>query len=243
MIRVAVLDDEYLIRKGIAKIIRENLYEIEMVDEYSSAQSFLEAMEELPPDLLITDIRMPGMNGLELIRIIRERKLNIEVIVLSGYDDFEYCRQAIQYHVYDYLLKPVDKRDFIKILRQYIEQKGDAPLEKVEGQQHITVREIKKYLRHNYQKPISMEQLGSHFFLNPNYISQLFKKETGVALFTYLSDLRMEMACIQLNDCTKRITEVAEAVGYSNPNRFTQAFKKKYGITPSQYRNERGMEE
>lgn len=243
MMRIAVLDDERPIRMGIAKIIRENLPDTIVIDEYSGAQHFLDAIDEAMPQLLITDIRMPGISGLELIRILYEKKYNIEVIVLSGYDDFEYCRTAIRYHVYDYILKPLDKKEFVRTLTQYISQKTHVTPMDPKGEQHFTVREIKKYLRHNYQNAVTMEQLGSHFCLNPNYISQLFKKETGIALFTYLTDLRMEMACIQLNDCTKRIAEISEAVGYSNPNRFSQAFKQKYGMTPSQFRKSRGVVE
>ena len=78
-------------------------------------------------------------------------------------------------------------------------------------------------------------------FLNPNYISQLFKKEAGVSISTYITDLRMEMACMYLNDCTKRIMDISQLVGYANPGQFAIAFKKKYDKTPSEYRKERGM--
>lgn len=244
MIRVMVLDDEQIIRKGIVKIIRENVPDVETITECSSSEECLSKLEAAPVDLLLTDIRMDGIDGLELLQIIRQKKWNMAVILISGYSDFEYCRKAICYQAYDYLLKPIDKRELIRIVNRYAaryaaEPDGEA---KTTLPEHQTVKEMKKYIRSNYQKHLSMEELGERFCLNANYISQLFKKEEKCAISVYITRIRMEMARIYLKDCTRQIAEVAQMVGYESPKQFTIAFKKYFGYTPSEYRREYGNE-
>lgn len=244
MIKVMVLDDEQIIRKGIMKIIRENVPDVSTIIECGNSEECLTQLEVSPVDLLLTDIRMNGIDGLEMLQIIRQKKWNTDVILISGYSDFEYCRKAICYQAYDYLLKPLDKVELIRIVNQYAAKHstGSDAEAKTTVSEHQTVKEIKKYIRANYQKRLSMEELGTRFCLNANYISQLFKKETGCAISVYMMQIRMEMAQIYLKDCTKQISEVAQLVGYESPKQFTVAFKKHFGYAPSEYRREHGNE-
>ena len=244
MLSLMVLDDERIIRQGIVKIIRENIPEVSAITECGSGEECLSYLETSPVDLLLTDIRLDGIDGLELLQIIRRKEWNMDVILISGYSDFEYCRKAICYQAYDYLLKPVDKAELIRIVRGYAAQfrtRSDFG-ENTTASQHQTVKEIKKYIRANYQNRLSMEELGERFFLNANYISQLFKKEEKCAISVYILRIRMEMARIHLEDCTKQIAEVARLVGYDSPKQFTMAFKKYFGHTPSEYRRQHGNE-
>jgi two-component system response regulator YesN len=241
MISIIVLDDEPIIRRGIIKIIEENIEDVQSVTDFGKSSDCIAYLEEHSADLLITDIRMPGISGLELIQYLREKKIKTDVIVLSGYSDFEYCRKAICYHVYDYILKPIDKADFVRILRGYANTHGSAAESGEPLTEHQTVKEIKRYLRAHFQEHISLRELAEQYYLNPSYMSQLFKKETGTSVFAYLTQLRMDMAKIYLTDCTKRVSEIAELVGYESSKQFSQTFKRSFQKTPSEYRREAGI--
>ena len=247
MIRTIILDDERIIRNGIAKIIQENVPEFQVTATFGNGRDCLEYLEREEADLIISDVRMPYIDGLELIRHLRDRDASVDFILISGYDDFEYCRTAIQYGVFDYMLKPIDKGDFIRILQKFARKKQGASAERaieapvreilqVSGGDRKVIRQIKDYLRAHYNEPVSLEALSSRFYMNPNYICQLFKQETGKTLTNYLSQVRMERAKQYLQDPSKRINEIAALVGYQSPQTFAAVFKRYCGVTPREYR-------
>ncbi|MBU9728629.1 response regulator transcription factor [Diplocloster modestus] len=242
MIRTIILDDEKIIRKGIQKIIRENLPELEVTASLQNGRECLEYLEISGADLIISDIRMPYVDGLELLKTLRNRGQQTDVFLISGFDDFDYCRTALKYGAQDYLLKPIDKNDFIRSLRAYIDRcdenrAGNRVDVKLNEDDRRTIREIKKYLRNHFSQDITLKELSDKFYMNPSYISQLFKKETGVTITEYLIRIKMEMAGIMLKDPAVRISDVSAQVGYKNPKQFASMFKKVMGLTPSQYRD------
>lgn len=225
------------------KIIRENVPEFEIVGAFSNGAQCLEFLDTASADLIITDIRMPYMDGVQLIQVLRERGSTIDFILISGYDDFEYCRVAIRSRVFDYILKPLDKKDFIHTLQRYLragnsrQTDADEPEKDLEADRDKKIiREIKQYLRTHYRENISLESLSAQFYMNPNYISQLFKNEVGITLTAHLNQIRMEMARHFLRDSQKRVNDVAALVGYQNAQNFSVAFKKAYGMTPREFR-------
>lgn len=244
MIKTIILDDEMIIRMGLEKIIRENVEEIEVVALAGNGKECIEILNEQKVELIITDIRMPHMDGLELIRALDEQKKAIDFIVISGYDDFNYCKTALQYRVWDYVLKPIDKNEFISTLKRFIDNKKRKNFQKNVSENIIIyddkkiIIEIKRYLRSHYNQDVSLREMSEKFYLSTGYISQLFRKETDLTITGYLLKIKMEMACIALKDGTKRINEIAENVGYKNPRQFATMFKRYYGITPSQYREQ-----
>lgn len=111
MYRVLVVDDEPMIREGLCALIEWEEYGYEVADTAANGQEAVEKCSGLQPDLIIIDIRMPGMNGMEAIATIRERGFRQHVLILSGYADFNYARQAITLRTDGYLLKPVDEEE------------------------------------------------------------------------------------------------------------------------------------
>lgn len=253
MIRVVVVEDEWIIRRGIVKIIQENVSEIQVVGDFSNGQECLDFLKGSQCDLIISDIRMPQMGGLEMIRHLRNENVPVDFVLLSGYDDFEYCREAIQNGVIDYILKPLDKQDFISTLKKYVsahcKETGSCEETAAEDEQHMVadrriIRDIKQYLKDHYEEKVSLKSLSDHFYMNPNYICQLFKLETGQTLTTYVAEVRMKKAGEHLLDPTKRVGEIAVMVGYQSTKSFSAVFKKYYGMTPGEYRkNAYGDEE
>lgn len=122
MINVLIVDDEPFIRQGLRILIDWGEYGFNIVSEAADGKQALEIIENEQIDLVITDIKMPHMNGIELIEAIRNGKnKDIKIIVLSGYYEFEYAKQAIKYNVIDYVLKPIQKEELVEILMEFKE--------------------------------------------------------------------------------------------------------------------------
>jgi YesN/AraC family two-component response regulator len=201
-------------------------------------------------DLLLVDIRMPNMDGLELIRTLRESGSDIGFIILSGYDDFFYCREAMKYDAFDYILKPVDKNEIVSALRSYAQsrtRKDGAPPEgepqgSVAGagcrDERRVIREIKDFVQRNFSSEITLKTLSARVFLNPVYISYLFKKETGLTFTDYLTRYRVEKSKIILKDLARGVKEVAGAAGFGSARHFAVTFKRLTGRTPTEYRRD-----
>lgn len=108
MYKALVVDDEYLIREGISRVIREHCPRFEQVYEAKDGDEALALALDMSPDLILTDIQMPSMNGIELIEQIKAENPDVAVVIVSGYDDFDYARRGLKLAVQDYLLKPID---------------------------------------------------------------------------------------------------------------------------------------
>lgn len=117
MYKVLIVDDEHMIKKSLHKMITESEHGFTVVGEAEDGQEALELALQKSPDLIITDISMPIMDGLEFIRECRTRQLSCEIVILSGYGEFDYARQAIRFEVNDYLLKPIRPEQLDNVLR------------------------------------------------------------------------------------------------------------------------------
>lgn len=122
MYRILVVDDEPLIRDGLRRIIDWEEHGIEIVGEASNGEEALEAIRKFNPDILLTDIKMPVMNGLQLIRTAREKHFNIKTIVISGFDDFQFVKEALKYGVENYILKPISREELSSTLLNTVEK-------------------------------------------------------------------------------------------------------------------------
>lgn len=126
MLKALVVDDEYLVRMGITQTIDWADYNVEIVGEASNGEEGLELAHLYQPDVIITDVRMPYMNGLEFIEKIRESDPLVGIVVLSGYDEFQYAQAALRYGASTYLLKPIN----IEELAATVQSVGNEIIEK-----------------------------------------------------------------------------------------------------------------
>lgn len=246
MLNLLVVDDELIILHGIVKMIREGKTPFTRIESAMDAFEALSVMSDFTPDLVITDIHMPEMSGLELIREVKERRLCDRFIILTGHDEFEYARQAIRCQVIDYLLKPINKLELLDLLRHtartILEERRDG--EKRDAADSSYSFHVEKILRHielHYHKDLSLDQCAELTGLHPNYISQLFKKETGVSFVQYLQHYRIEQAKELLKrDRSLPVQVIGSQVGFENPQHFMKVFKKLAGCTPGAYRDAEG---
>ena len=238
-LRVLLVDDEIMIREGFKRLFDWQAHDCEVVGEAGDGMEALTQIDTLHPDIVIMDINIPIMNGLKVIQLSRIKHPNTAFVIVSGYDDFSYCREALRLQITDYILKPVNYEEFgtcidnLKI--SLFEQRVSAAAEP-EKQEEGTITGITRYLQEHLAEDISLSVLAEQFHLNPQYISQLFKSEIGVNFLVYLTNIRMENAKKLLLSTPLSVAEVAERSGYGDYRVFTKAFKKSEGVTPSQYR-------
>ncbi|MFT4106458.1 MAG: response regulator [Lacrimispora sp.] len=244
--KLMIVDDEPKIRKGLFKLL-SGQEGWQVVGVYEDAPSALKDLYELEADVIITDIKMPEVSGLDLIRQIRERSLNIRIIILSGYSNFSYAQKAIELGVTRYLLKPTDPRELLSLLkemeRELIPKAAETGSdERPDGENEVgnllVVKAI-QYIEVHYGGRITLKDMAEELHLSPNYLCELFKRHTGKNLMEYVTEYRMQKAKTYLNHVEYRVGEVAEMVGYKEAKYFSSAFKKAYGMTPLEYRNRR----
>ena len=238
-LRVLLVDDEIMIREGFKRLFNWEEHECEVVGEASDGMEALAQIDSLHPDIVIMDINIPIMNGLKVIQLSRIKHPDIAFVIVSGYDDFSYCREALRLQITDYILKPVNYEEFgtsidnLKI-SLYEKRISDEP---EQSEEHV-INVITRYLQKHLSEEMSLSVLADEFHLNPQYISRLFKNEIGVNFLTYLTNIRMEKAKKLLLSTALSITDVAERAGYTDYRVFTKVFKKTEGVTPSQYRRD-----
>ena len=148
-IKVFICEDESIVREGLRDMIPWEKYGFEFVGDAPDGEMALPMIRKLKPDVLITDITMPFMDGLSLSRIVMGELPNTKIMIISGYSDFEYARKAIELGVEQYLLKPVTRADMIKAL-EGIKQKIT---EESEQQNYISKyeQEFKKFERFSHR--------------------------------------------------------------------------------------------
>lgn len=238
-LRVLLVDDEIMIREGLKKLFDWEAHECVVVGEAADGMEAITKIDEEQPDIVIMDINIPIINGLKVIQLSRVKYPSMAFVIVSGYDDFSYCREALRLQITDYILKPVNYEEFGSCIDQlkislYNNEVKEKPVVKKER----VITGITKYMQEHLSEDVSLHILSEEFHLNSQYISQLFKNEIGVNFLTYLTNIRMEHAKKLLLSTSLSIAEVSEQSGYGDYRVFTKVFKKSEGITPSQYRRD-----
>lgn len=246
MHKVFLVEDEGIIRKGLKQLIEDVIGGFQVIGEADNGKTALEALKGSGvPDLLITDIRMHEMNGIEMIKRVRDLYPDLYMIIISGYADFEYAKQAIKYGISDYLLKPVDRVELTQALEQFrrrCEPEGvvavDAEHEDDSQQGRQLIRRVKELILERLDQEISLQTIAEQVHLNPQYLSALFKTETGQNFSDYVTQCRMNKAKQLLKETNLKVYEVAQLSGYVSAKHFMSVFKELVGSTPSRYREQ-----
>ena len=240
-LRVLLVDDEIMIREGFKRLFDWEAHDCEVVCEAADGMEAIAQIDTLRPDIVIMDINIPIMNGLKVIQLSRIKHPDTAFIIVSGYDDFSYCREALRLQITDYILKPVNYEEFgscIDNLKISLFEHRVSDTSEPEKQEERTIAGITRYLQEHLSEEMSLSVLAEEFHLNPQYISQLFRNEIGVNFLAYLTSIRMEKAKKLLLSTSLSVTEVADQSGYGDYRVFTKVFKKSEGVTPSQYRRD-----
>lgn len=250
MYKLLVVDDENESRNLLCRYFPWDTLEFEVIQQLENGRDALQYVLNNPVDVILCDIKMPFLDGIQLAKEIFLRKLKIKVVFLSAYKDFEYARNALIYGVSDYIVKPSKYNEIHEVFSSLKKVLDSESL----GSTDITDSEVndfndlsdydskiislvKKYV-HEHYKDVKLEDIAESVHMNTNYLSQFFKQKTGECFSNYLIKVKMNIACKLLNDIRYKTYEVSEMVGYSNPKNFTRTFKNCYGLTPKEYRNQ-----
>lgn len=248
--KAIIIDDEKHVREGLLLLGEWEKHGIETILEAEDGNDAIKLISEHRPAIIFTDMRMPKRDGISLLKWIHSSELLSKTIVVSGYDDFDYMRNAITYKSFDYILKPIDPEILNETLDRAVKEWNDEALARLikngdsQKQDDITQNEeknnmqkIEEYLRHHFQEDINLQDIADRFYLNRDYISRKFKQEFNETITDYLTKIRIENAKELLGNPNKKIYEIAYQVGYQNEKYFSKVFKKQTRITPNEYRN------
>lgn len=244
MYKLMIVDDEPEILKGISQYFPWEDLGFTVVCHLGNGKSAYDYICHHSVDVVLCDINMPVMNGLELAKLIHENYPDIQIVFLSGYSKFSYAKQALEYNVKSYILKSAKYNELIRVFSRIHSELdsaryGDNLPEKPEPEfssfDDKVIDTIKKYINKHYAD-VTLEDLTEQVHMNPQYISKFFKKITGQNFSDYLMEVRMKKAAQLLEDIQYKTYEVSALVGYSNSVNFTRAFKRFYGMSPKEYR-------
>ncbi|MFX3631240.1 MAG: response regulator [Candidatus Pristimantibacillus sp.] len=259
MWKVLLVEDEFFVRESVKELIRWEELGFTVSGEAGDGAEALEMIKRDPPDLVLTDIVMPRMDGIQLLKEVREAGIQSKFVMLTCMGEFEYIRQAMEYGASNYILKlsmsVKDLRDtLIKMNTELSRSKetelpakdtlasSDArQLQPVVHTEHTSthpeVNKILDYIEQNYDKDITVKSLSQYVMMGENYVSALFKKKTGQNLIHYVHEVRIHHAKLCLEQSDMPVNEIGVKVGFMNDNYFIKIFKRVTGVTPSQYRH------
>lgn len=242
MIRTMIVDDEENIRNGLKLQVESLDLGLQVIALVENGESALEMIQQYRPELLFMDINMPGMNGLEVIKKIRETQQLCSIIIISGYDDFQFAREAIRQKVDFYLLKPVDDDELTEVCAQAVENYKKRLLEHnlLKQVQPSDSNDILEYIQnHLDDSTLDYESLQSEFNLSRSSISKLIKNATNQSLNEFITNQRIDLADAYLkNQKNATIKQIAVMCGFTDPLYFSRVYKKIRGKAPNNTREE-----
>ncbi len=247
---VVFVEDEQIVREEIVSSVRWDLLGLHLVGTASDGLSGEKMIKELEPDIVISDIRLPGQDGLTMLS---KSPVN-HAIILTGHTDFSYMKSAIRLGVFDYLLKPIDDEELEESLASLVRklQEEDKEYEELKSQKR-TVHELIPlpkqannhvinatiaFIKSAYSDPVGLQEAATHLDISESHLSRLFKEVTGLNFLQYLNAYRINQAAIMMKDPKLNISEIATNCGFPTPGYFAKIFKRFTGKTPSQFRDE-----
>lgn len=237
--KAIVVDDEPKIRLGLCELV-ESLENWKVDGSFHNAAAAIDYLSEREVDVIITDIKMPHMSGLDLIYKIREVNTLVAVVIISGYTNFTYAQRAIELGVTRYLTKPTNPNELISTLRQIEKrQRGEGNRSEEDRPGNRLVWKTQEFIAHNYSRKITLKEMAEELYISPNYLCELFKRHTDKNLTEYILAYRIERAKELLMDVRYKVNDVAYLSGFSDSQYFSSLFKKTVGMTPTEYRNKK----
>ena len=249
MYKLLIADDEAKIRDGLVNYIPWDTFGFQVVAEGENGKQVLDYIFHHPVDVVLCDIKMPIMSGIELASVLYEQRHKTKVVFLSAYKDFEYAQKAIVYGVRNYIIKPTK---FNELLNTFSKIRDELDLEKNGSKHNVDnnsapevikslgyhdkiINTAKTYVNKNY-KDANLKKAAELIHMNTYYFSRFFKQKTGQNFSEYVISVKFEKAAELLRDVKYKTYEVGMLVGYDNAHNFSRAFKNYYGITPTEYR-------
>lgn len=241
MYKMIIVDDEKFIIERLKTVIDWSALNISIVGDAYDGNQAIELTKMLNPEIVLTDIRMPDMNGLQLSDYLSRHYPKINVVLVSAYDDFEYAKKAIEYGIKGYLLKPVSSDEvsilFKRVLGidQHRIDQNEVELSVISNS-HILIGKAEKYINAHYEQKITLEEVANYLYINPSYLCYLFKKVKNINFIDYVTSVRIQIAKKNLKILDLKVKDIAVKTGFSDYTYFCKVFRKSEGVTPLGYR-------
>jgi two-component system response regulator YesN len=249
MYKIIVIEDETPVRRGIILTTDWVSLECVLIGEAANGEEGLKMALDLSPDIIITDVKMPRMNGTEMVRALKDSGSQSHIIMLTAYNDFNYVQSALRLGVKDYLIKPLKNGDLENSVKTVIDNiknqihasSSESTLLSVPNlplSEHTFNKYIAgaiKYIDSHCREDISLTTVARYLDISEGYLSRIFKKETNYTFTDYLIYYRIKLSMQLLKDHRLKVYEVADSVGYSDTTYFSNQFKKIVGMSPTKY--------
>lgn len=257
--KVLIADDELISRIVVRRSLKNYCPAVTEIEEASDGEDAVEQARKLDADVVLMDIEMPGINGMEAARRIKRWKNECIVIFLTAFADFQYAKEAISIGASEYLVKPIVPEELKEVIEKCshrlgmnlekhtvdpsaeiseTEEERGSFSESMTGRAGMIMAQAKEYVELHYMDDLTIDSLAQKFGISTNYLNRLFRNCCGMPGKEYLIYIRVEQAKLYLKNPALTIRNVGQMVGYEDPNYFTRIFKKKTGVTPAEFRNQ-----
>lgn len=251
MYKVVIIDDEPIIVEGISRIVPWEDYDCKIIGTANDGMEGAKVIRELEPHIIISDIAMPGVDGLTMVAGLKSEFPNMEVSILTGYRDFDYAQKAIRLGVTRFLLKPSNMEEIIEAVQAMVsnlKSKNILPIEEkaVEtgkpsksdnAASSFIVNNAIKYIENNYAHKLTLSDVAEKTYVSQWHLSKLLNRHMSQNFSEILNNVRINEAKKLLTDPSLRIGDIAESVGFVDMAHFSRVFKKTLGISANEYRN------
>lgn len=236
MWKVMIADDESYMLEAMENLINWEKMECQLVYKAKNGQVLLEQLKKSQPDIIITDIKMPVIDGIEIAKYIYEHKLSTKVIFLTAYAEFEYAQEAIQYDVCGYIIKTSVIEMLPAMIQKAIGKLTAVTEDNRDNFSDDILGKLQRYISEHYTDKLNLSQISKELHSNGSYLSRLYKTKTGQNLFDVINQMKLEKAKEYIGQ-GKRIYEVAQLVGFDDVSYFSRVFRKYEGCSPREYEN------
>lgn len=238
-IKLLIADDEDTIRNGIAKYIQLHTDRFDKIYLASNGQEAVDIIFRDKPDIMFLDVQMPLKDGIEVMQEAKRADILPYTMILSAYDEFKYCQQALRLGAREYLLKPVRSSDILQMVNRAADElfgtQETVGIEMTE-EKNCLVELAREYVEEHYYENIMLADAAQKVGITPGYLSTLFQKQLSKGFVDYLNEIRIEHACTYLQQNYLKTYEIAYKVGFKDEKYFSKVFKKIKGQSPSEYR-------
>lgn len=244
MYALVIVEDEKMEREALVRIVPWNELGFRVSGIFRDGKECLEYLQKNTPDVILTDIKMTSVSGIDIAQYVTERELPTQIVFMSGHKEFEYAQKAVEFGVVHYLVKPMPLPR-IKEVFQGVRKKLDgkrtevsfaSPVAESNTKYGKSIDRVMQYIRQHYNEDISLNTIAEKLYLNPGYVSRMLKEKTGKNYTDIVAGIRIERAVWLLENTNMYVYEIAEQVGYQNLKYFYRIFNKITGKAPNDYR-------
>lgn len=236
--RVVIIDDERIIVEGLQKVVKWENFNCEVIGTAANSRSGSALIRETNPDILITDICMPGQDGLSMLAGLRSEYPDLQVTVLTGYRDFAYAQEAIRLGVTRFLLKPTRMAEINEALETMIAklQADEKPHDEQNTGSFIVNRAV-AYMEEHFAEKLTLQDVAERCYVSQWHLSKLLHKYADQSFYDILNRIRIDAAKDLMRDPKLKVGDIGLMVGYSDTAHFSRIFKKLTGCSANEYRN------